>query len=132
MDVSVANVENMTESDLRELIRQAQQSLDRRIAERARATLKEAKRMAAEVGFAVTFTKIGKPMVSREKPFAPSRQGGTEIPEPGKSGGDLGRPRAAAEVGAGGARAGPQPGGPRHPGGNRHSCLNIPGGGRAK
>ena len=71
MDVSVANIENMTESDLRELIRRAQQSLDRRIAERARATLKEAKRMAAEVGFAATFTKIGKPIVSKEKPFAP-------------------------------------------------------------
>jgi DNA-binding protein H-NS len=70
MDVSVVNIENMTESDLRELIRQAQQSLDRRIAERARATLKEAKRMAAEVGFAATFTKIGKPIVM-EKPFAP-------------------------------------------------------------
>ena len=59
MDITMMNLEGMTESELRELIRSAEEALDRLIAKRARSTLKEAKRMAAEVGFEVTFTKLG-------------------------------------------------------------------------
>ena len=61
MDIKVAGIESMSESELRELIRNAEDALDRLVAKRARATLKEAKRMAADVGFELTFTKIGKP-----------------------------------------------------------------------
>lgn len=41
MDVSSANLESMTEPELRELIRAADEALKRRVAERARSTLKE-------------------------------------------------------------------------------------------
>ena len=59
MDVSAANIETMSEGELRELIGGAEKALNRLIAKRARSTLKEAQRMAAEVGFEVTFSKIG-------------------------------------------------------------------------
>ena len=59
MGMNVANVEGMTEAELRELLQEAQQALDRLVAKRARSTLKEAKRLAAEVGFEVTFAKTG-------------------------------------------------------------------------
>lgn len=61
MDMNVANVESMTEAELRELLQEAQQALDRLVSKRARSTLKEAKRLAAEVGFEVTFAKTGTP-----------------------------------------------------------------------
>jgi DNA-binding protein H-NS len=60
MDVHVGSVETMSEADLRELIENAEKALDRLIAKRARKTLKEASRLAAEVGFEVTFSKVGK------------------------------------------------------------------------
>ena len=56
MDVSAANIESMSEGELRELIGGAEKALNRLIAKRARSTLKEAQRMAAEVGFEVTFS----------------------------------------------------------------------------
>jgi DNA-binding protein H-NS len=68
MDVSMTNLGTMSESELRDLIQSAQNALDRLVAKRARATLKEAKRMAAEVGFELTFTKIGKPGKGKAKP----------------------------------------------------------------
>lgn len=57
MDVSMTNLTSMSESELRELIQTAQDALDRLVAIRARSTLKEAKRMAAEVGYELTFVK---------------------------------------------------------------------------
>ena len=70
MDVSMTNIGTMSETELRELLRNAQESLDRLIAKRARATLKEAKRMAAEVGFEAVFTKVGKTDGKQEKPLS--------------------------------------------------------------
>ena len=67
MDIEVAGIESMSESELRELIQNAEDALDRLVAKRARATLKEAKRMAADVGFELTFTKIGKPRKRKAK-----------------------------------------------------------------
>jgi hypothetical protein len=46
MDASTINLENMTEADLRELIRSAQVALDRQVALRAKTTLKEIRRLA--------------------------------------------------------------------------------------
>ena len=60
MDMGDADLENMNEGELRELIERAQKALDRIVAKRARRTLKEARRMAAEVGFEVTFAKAGR------------------------------------------------------------------------
>src|SRR5918912_476747 len=60
MDIRDADIENMDESELRELIDRAQKALDRIVAKRARRTLKEAKRLAAEVGFEATFVKPAK------------------------------------------------------------------------
>ena len=68
MDVSMTNLASMSESELRELIQSAQDALDRLVAKRARATLEEAKRMAAEVGFELIFTKIGKAGKGKAKP----------------------------------------------------------------
>jgi DNA-binding protein H-NS len=68
MDINVAGIETMSETELRELLRNAQESLERLVAKRARATLKEAKRMAAEVGFEAVFTKVGKTDVKQAKP----------------------------------------------------------------
>lgn len=51
----------MTEPELRDLIKSAQQALDRQVAQRAKTTLKEIRRLAAEVGFEVSFAKAGKP-----------------------------------------------------------------------
>jgi DNA-binding protein H-NS len=60
MAVSDADIAGLSEGELRELIERAQRALDRRVAKRARRTLKEAKRLAAEVGFEATFTKPGR------------------------------------------------------------------------
>src|SRR3954454_4457494 len=60
MDIRDADIENMNEGELRELIERAQKALDRIVAKRARRTLKEAKRLAAEVGFEATFAKPGR------------------------------------------------------------------------
>src|SRR3954452_6010508 len=57
MPVSDADIAQMDERELRELIERAQKALDRIVAKRARRTLKEAKRLAAEVGFEATFAK---------------------------------------------------------------------------
>src|SRR5512147_408667 len=62
MDVSSTDLEGMTEPELRDLIRNAQAALDRQVAQRAKATLKEIRRLAAEVGFEVSFAKAGKPV----------------------------------------------------------------------
>jgi DNA-binding protein H-NS len=59
MAVSDADMDGMSEGELRELIERAQKALDRLVAKRARRTLKEAKRLAAEVGFEAAFTKPG-------------------------------------------------------------------------
>lgn len=57
MDARQFDLDSMDEADLRQLIAVATETLDRRIAQRAKQTLKEAKRLAAEVGFDVSFTK---------------------------------------------------------------------------
>jgi DNA-binding protein H-NS len=62
MDVSTTDLEGMTEPELRDLIRSAQATLERQVAQRAKTTLKEIRRLAAEVGFEVTFAKAGKPV----------------------------------------------------------------------
>src|SRR5512132_834175 len=67
MDASTANLETMTETELKDLLRSAQSAIDRLVAKRARSTLKEAKRMAAEVGFEITFVKTGKPAGGKAK-----------------------------------------------------------------
>lgn len=69
MDAHLTDIESLTESELRDLLRDAEKLLSSRVAERARATLKEARRMAAEVGFEATFTKTGKPTA----PSAPGK-----------------------------------------------------------
>ena len=61
MDARMSNLEDMTEAELRELINTAQETLDRMIARRAKQTLKEARRLAAEVGFEVSFSKAAEP-----------------------------------------------------------------------
>ena len=72
MDASTANIEGLTETELRDLLRSAERLLSERVAQRAKATLKEARRMAAEVGFEATFSKIGKPAPGAPgKAFAP-------------------------------------------------------------
>jgi DNA-binding protein H-NS len=73
MDVSASNLESMTEAELRELIRSAQAALDRQVAQRAKSTLKEIRRLAAEVGFEVSFAKAGKG--SGEKTKEPGTRG---------------------------------------------------------
>jgi DNA-binding protein H-NS len=72
MDANLTNIEGLSETELRDLLRSAEKLLSARVAERAKATLKEARRMAAEVGFEATFTKLGKPAGgSPGKAFAP-------------------------------------------------------------
>ena len=44
MDASMTNIESMSETELRELLRNAEEALDRLVAKRARSTLKEANR----------------------------------------------------------------------------------------
>jgi DNA-binding protein H-NS len=61
MDARMTNFEDMTEAELRELISTAQETLDRMIARRAKQTLKEARRLAAEVGFEATFSRAAQP-----------------------------------------------------------------------
>ena len=61
MDARQFDLDSMDEADLRQLIAIATETLDRRIAQRAKQTLKEAKRLAAEVGFDVSFTKAVEP-----------------------------------------------------------------------
>src|SRR5512132_803057 len=60
MDARTIDLEGMNEGDLRELIKNAQAALDRQVAQRAKPTRKEIRRLAAEVGFEVTFAKAGK------------------------------------------------------------------------
>ena len=57
MDVSTANPAEMSEDELRQLIQEAEKELSDRLARRTRQTLKEARRLAAEVGFDASFTK---------------------------------------------------------------------------
>ena len=66
MDARQFDLENMDESDLRQLIASATETLERRIARRAKETLKEARRLAAEVGFEVTFAKAAEPEGKRQ------------------------------------------------------------------
>jgi DNA-binding protein H-NS len=73
MDATTTDLETLTEPELRELIRNAQQALDRLIAQRAKTTLKEIRRMAAEVGFEVSFAKAGK--AAGEKAKEPGTRG---------------------------------------------------------
>ena len=61
MDARMTNFDDMTEAELRQLISTAQETLDRMIARRAKQTLKEARRLAAEVGFEATFSKAAEP-----------------------------------------------------------------------
>lgn len=130
MDASTADLETMTETELRELLRSAQAALDRLVAKRARSTLKEAKRMAAEVGYELTFIKTppggaggkAKPQSSRAKVLPKYRN--PDNPEEAWSG-----------RGACGARRGADPGGPRHPGGGGGlsccpACSPAPAGGQ--
>jgi DNA-binding protein H-NS len=72
MDANMTNIGTMSETELRELLRSGQEALDRLVAKRARSTLKEAKRMAAEVGYELTFVKTGKSegRKSKEKPLS--------------------------------------------------------------
>jgi DNA-binding protein H-NS len=70
MDVTMTNIGTMSETELRELLRSGQEALDRLVAKRARSTLKEAKRMAAEVGYEITFVKTGKTEGKKAKPQA--------------------------------------------------------------
>ena len=71
MDAHAPDLDTLTEPELRDLIHSAQQALDRRIAERAKTTLKEIRRLAAEVGFEVSFSKAGKPVASKGTVQAP-------------------------------------------------------------
>lgn len=71
MDGHVESVETMSEADLRELIENAEKALDLLVAKRARKTLKEARRLAAEVGFEVTFSKVGKAVGAKAKAQSP-------------------------------------------------------------
>lgn len=61
MDVSTANPAEMSEDELRQLIQEAEKELSDRLARRTRQTLKEARRLAAEVGFEASFAKAGEP-----------------------------------------------------------------------
>ena len=80
MDVSMTNIGTMSETELRELLRNAQEALDRLVAKRARSTLKEAKRMAAEVGYELTFVKTGKTDGGKAEAAGFPGQGAPEIP----------------------------------------------------
>lgn len=106
MDASTVNLEGMTETDLKDLLRNAQAALEHKTAQRAKATLKDAKRMAAEVGFEATFTKIGKPAAGAGKAFAPrgpARQKYCNPDNPAETWAGRGRPpkwaQAALEAG---------------------------------
>ena len=67
MDISTANPAEMSEDELRQLVLEAEKELSDRLARRTRQTLKEARRLAAEVGFEVNFTKAGKPAGGKTK-----------------------------------------------------------------
>ena len=74
-----ADLAGMDEGELQDLIQRAGKALDRMVAKRARRTLKEAKRIAAEVGYEVTFSKPGRGDRRRKKavetkPAASSRE----------------------------------------------------------
>jgi DNA-binding protein H-NS len=108
MDANLTNIEGLTEAELRDLLRNAEKLLSARVAERARATLKEARRMAAEVGFEATFTKIPKsaPGAAPAKvttPRGPARQKYRNPNNPAETWAGRGRPpkwvQAALEVG---------------------------------
>ena len=70
----------MEEGELRDLIQRAEKILGQLVAKRARKTLKEVKRIAAEVGYEVIFTKPGrgngrrKAKAGETKPAASSRE----------------------------------------------------------
>jgi DNA-binding protein H-NS len=70
MDANLTKLETMTEPELRELIQSAQQALDHLVAQRAKTTLKEIRRLAAEVGFEVSFAKAGKPVGGKAQPVS--------------------------------------------------------------
>jgi hypothetical protein len=81
MDATSTDLDTLTEPELRELIHKAQQALDHLVAQRAKTTLKEIRRLAAEVGFEVSFAKTGKPAGGKAQPL--SFRGGAEVPQPG-------------------------------------------------
>lgn len=60
-------LEDKTEAELREQIAAAQRALDQVVAKRARQTLKEARRLAAEVGYEAEFRKMGEAAGGRAK-----------------------------------------------------------------
>jgi DNA-binding protein H-NS len=106
MDITQTNIEEMTEPELRELIRNADEALKRRVAERARSTLKEIRQLAAEVGFEVTFAKAGKTPAAKGKvasPRGPAVQKYRNPDNPGETWAGRGRPpkwvQAAMEQG---------------------------------
>jgi DNA-binding protein H-NS len=59
MDIDTDDLETMSEPDLRQLIQNAQQVLDQRIAARTEETLREIRRMAEEIGLEVQVSKKG-------------------------------------------------------------------------
>jgi DNA-binding protein H-NS len=67
VDANMTKLETMTEPELRELIRSAQQALDHLVAQRAKTTLREIRRLAAEVGFEVSFAKADKAVGGKAK-----------------------------------------------------------------
>jgi DNA-binding protein H-NS len=60
MVIRDADIDSMDEGELRELLARVQKALDRIVSKRARRTLKEAKRLALEVGYEATFAKPGR------------------------------------------------------------------------
>lgn len=52
-------LEAMSDDELKDLIQQAEKTLEKRAAQRRRETLAEARRLAASVGFEVDFRKTG-------------------------------------------------------------------------
>lgn len=107
MEAHLTDIEGLTEAELRDLLRNAEKLLSARVAERARATLKEARRMAAEVGFEATFTKLGKPAgaapAKAASPRGPARQKYRNPENPSETWAGRGRPpkwvQAALEAG---------------------------------
>src|SRR4051812_24221695 len=77
MAANNVDVEGLSEGELRELVERAQKALNRIVAKRARRTLKEARRLAAEVGFEATFAKPAKGNGRRRR-----RTAGTEAAAP--------------------------------------------------
>ena len=61
MDMNLGSIDELTEAELLELMQNAERTLEDRRARRARSTLKEVRRLAAEVGFEVAFTNATEP-----------------------------------------------------------------------